>query len=84
MWMQMLCQETLGDMQVDTAVVKSIINYEESIQTPLYKSYGPNTNLLHSEVVIAKGGNVTGIGPPELMMTKPITMTRENWITAQK
>ena len=34
------------DMQVDTAVVKSIINDEESSQKSLYESYGPNTDLL--------------------------------------
>ena len=53
------------DMQVDTAIVKSIINEERSTQTPLYESYGPNTNLLHSEVVIAKRGYVAGIVPPK-------------------
>ena len=72
------------DMQVDTAIVKSIINEERSTQTPLYESYGPNTNLLHPEVVIAKGGYVTGIVPPELETAKATTMTREDWIAAQK
>ena len=47
-------------------------------------SYGPNTNLLHSEVVIAKGGYVTGIVPPELEIAKTTTMTREDWMAAQK
>ena len=72
------------DMQVDTAIVKSIINEERSTQTPLYESYGPNTNLLHPEVVIAKGGYVTGIVPPELETAKTTTMTREDWMAAQK
>ena len=72
------------DMQVDTAIVKSIINEERSTQTPLYESYGPNTNLLHSEVVIAKRGYVTGIVPPELEIAKTTTMTREDWMAAQK
>ena len=72
------------DIQVDTAIVKSIINEERSTQTPLYESYGPNTNLLHPEVVIAKGGCATGIVPPELETAKTTTMTREDWIAAQK
>ena len=72
------------DMQVDTAIVKSIINEERSTQTPLYESYGPNTNLLHSEVVITKGVYVTGIVPPELEIVKTTTMTREDWMAAQK
>ena len=72
------------DMQVDTAIVKSIINEERSTQTPFYESYGPNTNLLHPEVVIAKGGYVTGIVPPELETAKAATKTREDWIAAQK
>ena len=74
----------LWDMQVDTAIVKSIINEEGSTQTPLYESYGPNTNLLHSELVIAKGGYITGIVPPELEIVKTTTMTREDWMAAQK
>ena len=45
-------------MQVDTAIVNSIINEERS-----KIAYGPNTNLLHPEVAIAKGGYVTGIVP---------------------
>ena len=72
------------DMQVDRAIVKSLINEERSTQTSLYGSYGPNTNLLHSEVVIAKGGYVTGIIPPELEIVKTTTMTREDWMAAQK
>ena len=72
------------DMQVDTVIVKSIINEERSTQTPLYESYGPNTNLLHPEVVIAKGGYVTGMVPPELETAKATTMTRKDWIAAQK
>ena len=71
-------------MQVDTAIVKSIINEERSTQPPLYESYGPNTNLLHPEVVIAKGGYVTGIVPPDLETAKATIMTREDWIAAQK
>ena len=71
-------------MQVDTTIVKSIINYEGSIQIPLYESYGPNTDLLHSVVVIAKGGQVTNITPPELNLTNSKTVTREMWIEAQK
>ena len=35
------------DMQIDTAIVQSIINYEASTSNPLFKSHGPNTNLLH-------------------------------------
>ena len=72
------------DMQVDTAIVKSIINEERPTQTPLYESYGPNPNLLHPEVVIAKGGYVTGIVPPELETAKAAMMTREEWIAVQK
>ena len=72
------------DMQVDTAIVNSIINEERSTQTPLYESYGLNTNLLYPEVVIAKGGYVTGIVPPELKTAKATTMTREDWIAVQK
>ena len=72
------------DMQVDTAIVKSIINEERSTKIPLHESYGPNTNLLHSEVVIAKGGYVTRIVPPELEIAKTTTMTREDWMAAQK
>ena len=71
-------------MQVDTVIVKSIINEERSTQTPLYESYGPNTNLLHPEVVIAKGVYVTGIVPPELETAKTTTMTWEDWMAAQK
>ena len=71
-------------MQVDTAIVKSIINEERSTQTPLYELYGPNTNLLHPEVVIAKGGYVTRIVPSEFKTAKATTMTREDWIAAQK
>ena len=72
------------DMQVDSAIVNSIIKEEGLTQTPFYESYGPNTDLLHSEVVIAKGGYVTGIVPPELEMTKASTTSREDWIAAQK
>ena len=43
------------DMQVDTTIVKSTIDEERSTQTPLYESHGPNMNLLHPEVIIAKG-----------------------------
>ena len=64
--------------------MKSIINEERSTQTPFYESYGPNTNLTHPEVVIAKGGYVTGIVPPELETAKATTMTREDWIASQK
>ena len=40
---------------------------------------------LHSEVVIAKGGQINGIVPPELNMTNPKSiMTKEMWIKAQK
>ena len=70
------------DMQIDTAIVKSIIDYEGS--SPLYESYGPNTDLLHSEVVIAKGGQITNITPHELNLTNSKTITREMWIEAQK
>ena len=73
------------DMQVDIAIVKSIINHEGSVQNPLYGSYGPNTDLLHSEVIIAKGGQINGIVPLELKMTNPKSiMTKEMWIEAQK
>ena len=72
------------DMQVDTTIVNSIINEERSTQTPLYESYGPNTNLLHPKVVIAKKGYVTGIVPPELERAKATMMTREDWIAVQK
>ena len=70
------------DMQLDTAIVKSIINYEGS--SPLYESYGPNTDLLHSEVVIAKGGQITNITPSKLNLTNSKTITRDMWIEAQK
>ena len=50
MWMQMLCQKNPWDMQVETAIVKSIISEEGSTQTPFYESYGPNTDSLHPEV----------------------------------
>ena len=63
-------------MQVDTAIVKSIINHEGTAQIPLYESYGPNTDLLHSEVVRAKGGQINGIVSPK---SKSI-MTKEMWI----
>ena len=33
------------DMQVDRAIVKSIINKRRPTQIPLYESYGPNTNF---------------------------------------
>ena len=72
------------DMQVDTAIVKSIIDEESSTQTPLYESYGPNTNLLHPDMIITKGGHVTGIVPPELEAVKAVTMTKEDWLDAQK
>ena len=73
------------DVQVDTAIVKSIINHQGSVQNPLYQSYGPNTDLLHSEVIIAKGGQIIGIVPPELNLTNLKTsMTWEMWIKAQK
>ena len=72
-------------MQVDNAIVKSIINHEETAQSPLYECYGPNTDLLHSEVVIAKGGQINGSVPPELNMTNPKSiMTKEMWLKAQK
>ena len=74
----------LWDMQMDTTIVKSIIDEEKSTQTPFYESYGPNTNLLHPEMIIAKGGHVTGIVPPELEMIKAVTMTKEDWLDAQK
>ena len=70
------------DMQINTAIVKSVINHEES--SPLYKSYGPNTDLLHSEVIIAKRGQITNITPPELNLANLKTMTREMWIQAEK
>ena len=73
------------DMQVDTAIVKSIINHEGSVQNPLYESYGPNTDLLHSEVITAKGGQINGIVPPEMNLTnQKISMTREMGVKDQK
>ena len=57
-------------MQVDTAIVKSIINHEGSGQNTLYESYGPNTDLIHSKVIIAKRGQINGIVPPELNLIK--------------
>ena len=41
---------------MDTAILKSIINNEES--KPLYESYGPNTDLWIPELVIAKGSRL--------------------------
>ena len=72
------------DMQVETAIVKSIINEEGSTQIPFYESYGPNTDSLYPEVIVAKRGYVAGITPPELEMVKATSMTKENWIIAQK
>ena len=70
------------DMQVDTAIVKSIINNEGS--KPLYESHGPNTDLLIQELVIAKGGQITGIIPPMFNVSKADTMTKAIWVEAQK
>ena len=72
------------DMQVETAIVKSIINEEGNTQTPFYESYGSNTDSLYPEVIIAKRGYVAGIIPPVLKMVKAVPMTKENWIEAQK
>ena len=47
-------------------------------------SYGPNTNLLHSEMVISKGGHLANAIPLALNMTKSSTMTKEMWMEAQK
>ena len=58
-------------MQMDTAMVKSIINHEGSGQNPLYESYGPNTNLLQKQVIIAKGGQIKGIVPSRTEFDKP-------------
>ena len=71
------------DMQVETAIVKSI-NEEGNTQTPFYESYGPNTDSLYPEVIVAKRGYVAGIIPPELEMVKAVPMTKGNWIEAQK
>lgn len=72
-------------MQVGTAIVKSIISHVGVIQPPpLYESYGPNTDLINKELVIAKERSVT-ITPPELQEPqRPKTqMTREMWVKAQ-
>ena len=53
-------------MQVETAIVKSIINEKGNTQTPLYECYGPNADSLYPEVIITKRGYVAGIIPPEL------------------
>ena len=50
----------------------------------MYEFYSPNTDLLHSEVIIAKGGQITNITPPELYLTNSKTMTKEMWIQAQR
>ena len=57
------------DMQVNTTMVNSIINHEGPVQNPLYDSYGPNTELLHSEVIIPKGGQINRIILQQLNMT---------------
>ena len=72
------------DMQIDTAIVRSIINYEASTSNPLFESHGPNTNLLHSELVIAKGGYINNLIPQELEVKDSKVMTRKKWIEAQK
>ena len=72
------------DMQVNTAIVKSIINHEGTAQSPLYECYGPNTDLLHSEGVIVKGGQTNETVPPELNLINPKSiMTKEMLIKAQ-
>ena len=70
------------DMHIDTAIIKSIMNYEGS--NPLYGFYGPNTDLLHPEVVSAKGGQIANITPPELNLTNSTNMSRGMWIETQK
>ena len=72
------------DMQIDTTIVQSIINYEASTPNPLFESHGPNTNLLHSELVIVKGGYINNLIPQELEVKDSKVMTREKWIEAQK
>ena len=66
------------DMQIDTAIVQSIINYEASTLNPLFESHGPNTNLLHSELVIVKGGYINNLIPQELEVKDSKVMTRKN------
>ena len=71
-------------MQIDTAIVRSIINYETLTSNPLFESHGPNTNLLHSELVIAKRGYINNLIPQELEVKDSKVMTRNKWIEAQK
>ena len=70
-------------MKIETAIVKSIINQEGT--TPLFESYGSNTDLLNKELLIAKGGNVN-LTPPGLREPKKVNtkMTKEMWVKAQK
>ena len=72
------------DVQIDTTIVQSIINYEALTPNTLFKSHGPNTNLLHSELVIVKGGYINNLIPQELEVKDSKVMTREKWIEAQK
>ena len=71
-------------MQIETAIVKSIINQEGTLTTPLFESYGPNTDLLSKELLIAEGGNVNltppGLREPRKANTK---MTKKMWVKAQ-
>ena len=46
---------------------------KDQLKAPCMNPYGPNTDLLHSEIVIALGGQITDITPPELNMTNPKT-----------
>ena len=59
-------------MKIEIAIVKSIINQEGTLTTPLFESYGPNTDLLSKELLIAKGGKANA------------KMTKEMWVKAQK
>ena len=72
------------DMQIDTAIVQSIINYEASTFNSLFESHGPNTNLLHFELVIVEGGYINNLIPQELEVKDSKVMTRKKWIEAQK
>ena len=73
------------NMQIETTIVKSIIIQEGASATPLFESYGPNTNLLDTELLIAKRGSVNPTPPGLRIPRKTETnMTREMWVEAQK
>ena len=68
-------------MQIETTIVKSIISQEGALTTTLFESYGPNTDLLNRELIIAKRGNANllppGLSTPAKTDTK---ITKEMWV----